>query len=326
MADSDCVHLPADMRAIAQLDADARIAHIRAERWIQHAAADRLLGDLQDVFDQPPRERMENLLLLGESGMGKTMLIRKFERQNAVDFDKAAGVQRRPVVVMLMPPQPTESEFFNRLLEAIGAPSAGYWAHGNQLRTSAIQLLREVGARVLVIDEINSVLAGTPRQQRLFLQLLRFLSNDLRLALVGVGVPEARHPYCRTRSCAAVSATSSCRSGRRGRICATSSIVWSGACRCGSPRRWIRHGCAPCWLNARAASRSASARPWNAPPWPPSALGVSGSSSRISRHRRSGAAWRLLAVVGVPGHAEPCRSHGYEGGWTATARAAADAR
>jgi type II secretory pathway predicted ATPase ExeA len=136
---------------------------------------------------------MENLLLLGESGMGKTMLIRKFERQNAVNFDKATGVQRRPVVVMLMPPQPTESEFFNRLLEAIDAPSAGYWAHGNQLRTSAIRLLREVGARVLVIDEINSVLAGTPRQQRLFLQLLRFLSNDLRLALVGVGVPEARH-------------------------------------------------------------------------------------------------------------------------------------
>jgi type II secretory pathway predicted ATPase ExeA len=189
----DFAHLPPDMHAIAQLDAEARVAHIRAERWIQHAAVDRLLNDLQDVFDQPPRERMENLLLLGESGMGKTMLIRKFERQNAVNFDKAAGVRRRPVVVMLMPPQPTESEFFNRLLEAIDAPSAGYWAHGNQLRTSAIRLLREVGARVLVIDEINSVLAGTPRQQRLFLQLLRFLSNDLRLALVGVGVPEARH-------------------------------------------------------------------------------------------------------------------------------------
>jgi len=37
------------------------------------------------------------------------------------------------------------------------------------------------------------VLAGTPRQQRIFLQLLRFMSNELRLAFVGVGVPEARH-------------------------------------------------------------------------------------------------------------------------------------
>ena len=121
------------------------------------------------------------------------MLIRKFERQNAVSFDAAAGVQRRPVVVMLMPPQPSEVEFFNRVLEAIGAPSAGYWTSGGQLRASAIRRLREVDARVLVIDEINSVLVGSPRQQRLFLQLLRFLSNELKLALVGVGMPEVRH-------------------------------------------------------------------------------------------------------------------------------------
>jgi len=186
-------HLPEDLRPVALLDAETRIAHIRSERWIQNAAADRLLGYLQEAFDQPSRERMENLLLVGESGMGKTMLIRKFERLNAAMFDAAAGVQRRPVVVMLMPPRPAETEFFNRLLETINAPSAGYWAGGPQLRTSSIRLLREVGARVLVIDEINSVLAGTPREQRLFLQLLRFLSNDLRLALVGVVVPEARH-------------------------------------------------------------------------------------------------------------------------------------
>ena len=51
----------------------------------------------------------------------------------------------------------------------------------------------EISTRVLVIDEINSILAGTARQQRLFLQLLRFLSNDLKMALICVGVPEARH-------------------------------------------------------------------------------------------------------------------------------------
>jgi hypothetical protein len=59
---------------------------------------------------------------------------------------------------------------------------------------------------VLVIDEINSILTGTPRQQRLFLQLLRFLSNDLKMALVCAGLPEARHalmsdPQLRSRFC-----------------------------------------------------------------------------------------------------------------------------
>ena len=69
-AQSDFAHLPEDVRSLAQLDAEVRIAHIRAERWVQHAAAERLLGYLQEAFDQPSRERMENLLLLGESGMG----------------------------------------------------------------------------------------------------------------------------------------------------------------------------------------------------------------------------------------------------------------
>jgi type II secretory pathway predicted ATPase ExeA len=193
MPDGEFAHLPHDVRPLALLDAEARIAHIRAERWIQHPAAAGLLGYLQEAFDQPQRERMENILLVGESGMGKTMLIRKFERRNALAFDEASGVQHRPVVVVLMPPQPTETEFFDRVLEALDAPSAGHWARGPQLRSSVIRLLRAVGTRVLVIDELNSILAGTPRQQRLFLQLLRFLSNDLRVALVGVGVPEARH-------------------------------------------------------------------------------------------------------------------------------------
>ena len=86
-------------------------------------------------------------------------------------------------------------EFFDQLLGALGAPRSSGVGRRDQLgrRETALRLLREVGARVLVLDEINSVLAGTPRQQRLFLQLLLFLSNELRLPLVCAGVPEARH-------------------------------------------------------------------------------------------------------------------------------------
>ncbi len=192
-ASAEWAHLPRDVRPIAALDAETRIAHIRIERWVQHAAADRVLGYLHEALTQPRRERMENILLIGESGMGKTMLIRKFERQTTPGFDDAAGVQQLPVIVMLMPPQPTETAFFTQLLKAMNAPSVRHFTRGFPSHEAAIRLLCEVGTRVVVIDELNSVLSGTPRQQRVFLQLLRFLSNELRLAFVGVGVPEARH-------------------------------------------------------------------------------------------------------------------------------------
>jgi hypothetical protein len=121
------------------------------------------------------------------------MLIEKFARANAVAPDVVSGTRPRPVLVISAPPTPTEAELFECVLDAVDAPVAGHGMRGLQLRSVTIRLLRELGVRVLVIDEINSVLAGTPRQQRLFLQLLRFLSNQLGVALVCAGIPEARH-------------------------------------------------------------------------------------------------------------------------------------
>lgn len=185
-------HLHPAVRGLAEGDDAARIAHIRAERWIEHRPAALVLELLQDVFEQPERGRMENLLLIGESGMGKTALVRAFERRHATPWDEALGLRRRPVLVVLMPDEPTEAAFFAQVLAALGVPP---FARGPApgRRELAFRFLRELGTRVLVLDEVNSVLAGTARQQRLFLQLLRFLSNELRVALVCSGVPEARH-------------------------------------------------------------------------------------------------------------------------------------
>lgn len=45
---------------------------------------------------------------------------------------------------------------------------------------------------MLIIDEIHAMLSGTFREQRIFLNCLRFLANDLHLPLVYVGTHEAK--------------------------------------------------------------------------------------------------------------------------------------
>jgi Bacterial TniB protein len=45
--------------------------------------------------------------------------------------------------------------------------------------------------RVLIIDELHNVLAGRGDARREFLNLIRFLGNELRIPLVGVGTHEA---------------------------------------------------------------------------------------------------------------------------------------
>ena len=51
--------------------------------------------------------------------------------------------------------------------------------------------LKIIGARILIIDEIHSLLVGGERQ-RVFLNVIRLLANDLAMSLVCAGTPEAR--------------------------------------------------------------------------------------------------------------------------------------
>ena len=55
-----------------------------------------------------------------------------------------------------------------------------------------MRLLRATGVQVLVIDEVHNILAGTWREQRVVLNTLRYLSNELKLSLVCFGIAEAR--------------------------------------------------------------------------------------------------------------------------------------
>ncbi|MER9001534.1 TniB family NTP-binding protein [Mesorhizobium australicum] len=68
-------------------DAD-RIAWIRADRWLKTAQARAALARLEDLLSCPVRDRMPCLLLYGDTGMGKTKIIRKFLRDHPACFDR----------------------------------------------------------------------------------------------------------------------------------------------------------------------------------------------------------------------------------------------
>ncbi len=53
-------------------------------------------------------------------------------------------------------------------------------------------LMQFVGARILIIDEVHALLAGSYRQQRILLNTLRFLATDLRIPLVCAGTADAK--------------------------------------------------------------------------------------------------------------------------------------
>ena len=58
------------------------------------------------------------------------------------------------------------------------------------LRITALAL---VHTQILVIDEVHQLLAGSAREQRLSLNLIKSIANDLRISIVAVGTGDARH-------------------------------------------------------------------------------------------------------------------------------------
>ena len=192
MTDSSYPHLLPQIRALADAPAEMRIRRIRADRWIGYARAEAALSAMEDLLTFPKRTRMPNLLLVGPSNNGKTMIVEKFRREHlrGAEADLREGAIAIPVLKVQMPPAPDERRFFSAVLEALGAPDRS----NDRLAAKqdmAMRMLRATNVRLLVIDEVHNILSGSRDQQRRFLNLLRWLGNELQIPLVAVGTSEA---------------------------------------------------------------------------------------------------------------------------------------
>jgi hypothetical protein len=94
-------------------------------------------------------------------------------------------------VAVQMPPAPSERDLYEELLVSMGCVLPAHQGV-TTLRQRTRVTARQLEVRMLVIDEIHSILAGTFREQRIVLNAIRFLANDLRIPLVCVGTREAK--------------------------------------------------------------------------------------------------------------------------------------
>ncbi len=94
-------------------------------------------------------------------------------------------------LAMEMVSRPDERRFYGELLSLLGAPQAPR-ADIAQMEQATMRIMKAIGVQVLVIDEVHNILAGTYREQRILLNMLRFLSNRLQISLVCFGVSDAR--------------------------------------------------------------------------------------------------------------------------------------
>ena len=188
---NDISHLTADAAYWLGENDERRVSAIQARRWVLYLRAKQVLERLKRLLDHPRGTRMPSVAIYGDSGMGKTMLMKRFRDDHPPSFDLRTGILKTPVLAMEMTSRPGERRFYAELLTLLGAPQRPR-ADIAQMEQAALRIMEAIGVQVLVIDEVHNILAGTYREQRIVLNTLRFLSNRLQISLVCFGVNEAR--------------------------------------------------------------------------------------------------------------------------------------
>ena len=119
-------HLLPHVREILDLPQSERISGIHSDWWIVYGAANRALDTLHALLIHPKRVRMPNLLIIGATNNGKTMIVEKFKRMHPQMVSSCGQHDIVPVVIMQMPSDPSPGRFYTALLRAINMPYLNY--------------------------------------------------------------------------------------------------------------------------------------------------------------------------------------------------------
>ncbi len=172
------------------LSDEERIEHILKPKWIGYPEAVKTLNILSDLLKHPKCHRMPNLLIIGDTNNGKTMIARKFLKSHPSDDNLEGDAAKVPVLYIQAPAVPDEHRFYNIILEALFAP----FKTSDRVDRKLFQVktvLNRVDNKMIIIDEIHHIMAGNLNKQKVFLNVIKYLGNELCVPIVGVGTKEA---------------------------------------------------------------------------------------------------------------------------------------
>ena len=126
----------------------------------------------------------------GDSNIGKTMIVEKFIRDHPNICNEFNEVEIRKAVHFQMPANPSDNKLYAQIIEGLGVqPPVN--RRGTDMEFLGLRLLHREPPKLMIIDEVHHLFAGSVREQRQLLNQLKFISNELRMPIVALGTNEA---------------------------------------------------------------------------------------------------------------------------------------
>lgn len=171
-------------------DEETRLRVVRNIPFIQHTAVVRVERHLKNALDDYPTGGDRHYLIVADSGMGKSMVVKRFAERHRIPDDRSASAALVPVLYVSFAIAASPKGFLGRILEKLNAPYSPS-SSAEVLYPIVLRLLRRIGLKVLIVDEIHHVLTGHVTRQTEALAVLKLLGNDLGITIVGCGIESA---------------------------------------------------------------------------------------------------------------------------------------
>jgi hypothetical protein len=174
-------HLDPAIRDLADQEDIVRVQCLLKEIFIYHPSVLRIERLLEHFYRVPRRYRSTGMFICSLSGMGKTQLLRAFERKYAEQIDPAGRGRRLPVLYVEMLEYPTPYGMDVELFTQAGLPrpSASRFIPLHELLRDG---LSKLGTRLVLIDEIHNLCNA--RRPEVMCTWIRMLSNRLQIPIV----------------------------------------------------------------------------------------------------------------------------------------------
>lgn len=192
--ENDYPHLKESAKAAMALTDAERIAVVRTGEWIPYPRAKVVLDHMEELFEYPRIDRMPNMLLVGASNNGKTQILNRFMDLHPNDSNPEHEYSTIPIIMVEAPKSADIGILYDRIFEEINQPFSPRGPYPEKER-QILKVLEKVQLKMLIIDEIQHLIAGGQTKQREFRNALKSLGNMLKISIVGAGIEEAFNAF-----------------------------------------------------------------------------------------------------------------------------------